>query len=494
MAQSSNRCYCSVPCCSNNKQKQPYLSFHDFPVDVEKRARWVRAIRRDEGKIFQILRGSTFVCSQHFTPEDISTTASGRKRISQGAVPSRFHWNDWGRSSQAHESVYRRTKKSLSAAVQDDSHKIADPEDSSKEKLPAGPMAKDHDYACHSFPGELHGAIQRIKELEFQVLSLEMEIQELTLQKKQPVIFRFCLTDEDFRYYTKFTSKEVFNVFWESVYPSASRLVYWSKAQRTAEEIPSPQRKLPLIDELFMFLCRVAAGLQEKTLSTIFEVSLSTVSRTILTWTSYLYLVLGSLSLWMTREQVQRTMPDKFKQYCPHVRAIIDCTEIRCETASSLTLQSETFSNYKNHTTFKGLIGIAPCGIITFVSRLYTGSISDIEITRKSQILTLLQPGDGVMADKGFQIEKILSEVGATLIIPPLKKSTQLSMEDTQKTQAIARLRILVERAIRRVKEYHIWDGLVPLSMVGSVNQLWVICCLLSNYQGPLDLKGDKPV
>lgn len=97
------------------------------------------------------------------------------------------------------------------------------------------------------------------------------------------------------------------------------------------------------------------------------------------------------------------------------------------------------------------------------------------------------------MADKGFLIKRMLSEVGVALIIPPLKKSTQLSKEDTQKTQAIARLRILVERAIRRVKEYHIWNGLVPLSMVGSVNQLWVICCLMSNYQGPLDIKGDKP-
>ncbi|XP_045072191.1 sodium- and chloride-dependent GABA transporter 3-like [Coregonus clupeaformis] len=58
-------------------------------------------------------------------------------------------------------------------------------------------------------------------------------------------------------------------------------------------------------------------GLQEKTLSTIFEVSLSTVSRIILTWTSYLYQVLGSLPVWMTREQVQATMPDKFKLYCP---------------------------------------------------------------------------------------------------------------------------------------------------------------------------------
>ena len=34
------------------------------------------------------------------------------------------------------------------------------------------------------------------------------------------------------------------------------------------------------------------------------------------------------------------------------------------------------------------------------------------------------------MADKGFLIEKMLSEVGVKLIIPPLKKSTQLSKED----------------------------------------------------------------
>ncbi|CAM4284571.1 unnamed protein product [Leuciscus chuanchicus] len=113
-----------------------------------------------------------------------------------------------------------------------------------------------------------------------------------------------------------------------------------------------------------MFLCRVAAGLQEKTLSSIFEVSLSTVSRIILTWTSYLYQVPGSLPLWMTREQVQATMPDKFKLYCP-------------------------------------------------------------------QILQLLQPEDRVMADKGFQIEKMLSQVGATLIIPPLKTLNQFSTEDT---------------------------------------------------------------
>ncbi len=97
MAQSSCRSYCSVPCCSNNKQKFPYLSFHDFPVDAEIRAQWVSAIKRDEGPSFKILRGSTYVCRQHFSPKDTYTTESGQTRIKKGAVPSRFSWNDWGK-------------------------------------------------------------------------------------------------------------------------------------------------------------------------------------------------------------------------------------------------------------------------------------------------------------------------------------------------------------------------------------------------------------
>ena len=46
---------------------------------------------------------------------------------------------------------------------------------------------------------------------------------------------------------------------------------------------------------------------------------------------------------------------------------------------SSLQLIGELFSSYKNHTTLKGLVGISPEGAITFVSQLYTESISDRE-------------------------------------------------------------------------------------------------------------------
>lgn len=137
----------------------------------------------------------------------------------------------------------------------------------------------------------------------------------------------------------------------------------------------------------------------------------------------------------------------------------------------------------------KGLIGVAPNGLVTFISPLYTGCISDKEITRISGVLPLLEPGDDVMADKGVLIQDLLADVGSKLIIPPFKRSAQFSKEETEQTQAIARLRIIVERVIGRIKSFHIWDSPVPLTLIGSVNQIWLNCCVLANYQGPFCFK-----
>lgn len=330
-------------------------------------------------------------------------------------------------------------------------------------------------------PGAVDAAADRTEVLEWKVMEVEDEAVPVPIQTQPPTLNRFCSTDEEFFFFTHFTSERVFLWFWESVEPSASTFVCWSEAQREALGTPGPERELALVDECFLFLCRIAAGLEEQALASMFSISLSTVKSTILTWTRYLYLLLGSLPAWMTREQVQATTPDRILRCCPEVRVIVGSTQICCEAASSLPPQSET--------TFKGLIGIAPCGAMTFVSKLYAGSISEQELTRKSNLLSLLEPGDGVMAGWGFQIEPMLAEVGATLVAPP-----QLCRDDAERTEAVARLGLLVERAIHRVKEYHIWDGVLPISLRGSINQLWLICCLLSNYQGPFDIKEDQPV
>lgn len=200
-----------------------------------------------------------------------------------------------------------------------------------------------------------------------------------------------------------------------------------------------------------------------------------------------MYLKFAQINIWPSREVITKTMPEVFKDKYPSTRVIIDCTEIKCEMPSSLLLNTELFSSYKNHTTLKGLIGIAPNGAVTFISQLYTGSISDREIVIRSGFLAQeFSEGDSVMADKGFSIQDLLP-LGTSLNIPPfLGQLEQMSAENVIRTQQIASVRIHVERAINRIKNYKIWNGVIPLSLFGLVNQMWSICSFLSNLQDPL--------
>ena len=118
-----------------------------------------------------------------------------------------------------------------------------------------------------------------------------------------------------------------------------------------------------------------------------------------------------------SKDLVQRLLPDEFQNY-PSTRIIIDCTELFIEVPSSLKSQSQTWSDYKHHNTWKALIGISQNGAITFVSKLWSGRVSDKQLTLSSALLPLLEPGDNVMADRGFDIADILP-TDVTLIIPP---------------------------------------------------------------------------
>ena len=162
-------------------------------------------------------------------------------------------------------------------------------------------------------------------------------------------------------------------------------------------------------------------------------------------------------------------------------------TEVRCEMPSSVLLNPELFSSYKNHVTVKGLVGFAPSGAITFISQLYTGSISDRETVIRSGFLSqIFENGDTVMADKGFQIADIFP-LGVKLNIPPfLGANSQMSAEDVVRTQQIAGLRIHVERAVDKINNFLIWKGEIPLSLFSVVNQMWSVCAFLCNTQDPL--------
>ena len=171
-------------------------------------------------------------------------------------------------------------------------------------------------------------------------------------------------------------------------------------------------------EELFLCLVRFRLGLLERDLANRFNVSASQVSRIWVTWLDFLYRRLRSMPIWPSQSYVRETSPPSFKESYPNTRVIIDCTELFIETPSQPRSQSAIFSTYKNHNAGKGLIGIAPRGDLTFVSELYSGNTSDKQLTNDCGILKLLEPGDIVMADRGFEIENDLPP-GVSLNIPP---------------------------------------------------------------------------
>ena len=101
-----------------------------------------------------------------------------------------------------------------------------------------------------------------------------------------------------------------------------------------------------------------------------------------------------------------------------------------------------------HHNTAKFLVACTPNGAVSFVSPVFVGSISDIELTRESGFLTTLQdkPGISIMADRGFTIKDMLKDIGIELNIPPFMEGrSQLPAKEVQEGRRIASVRIHVE-------------------------------------------------
>ena len=64
------------------------------------------------------------------------------------------------------------------------------------------------------------------------------------------------------------------------------------------------------------------------------------------------------------------------------------------------------------------LIGVTPQSTISFVSESWGGHVSDKAITKRSDILSHLFPGDVVLASRGFNIGDLGSEHHAEAVLP----------------------------------------------------------------------------
>jgi hypothetical protein len=326
----------------------------------------------------------------------------------------------------------------------------------------------------------------------------ELDIKNKKLQNKSNLskeIFIETVTksNESVKQYTGLPGISVLNGLFSILDSNSDKLSYWrGKQTKQCSKKSGPSRKLTKYEEYILTLVRFRLGLLNFFVGDIFGISDTRVSQIFITWINFMYATFSPCVKWPTMTQIQMYMPNSFKQLYPSTRVIIDCTELFIQRPKQCTAQSCTYSTYKSHNTYKALIGISPTGLITYISDLWGGNVSDRYITEHSGFLDLLEAGDEVMADRGFTIRDLLAFRRCKLTIPPFTKKCKwgkgkkLNTADIKKTRQIARLRIHVERAIGRLKEWRLINQTMPLKLKPIANQLLVIAGFFCNLLPPL--------
>ena len=287
---------------------------------------------------------------------------------------------------------------------------------------------------------------------------------------------RVIIEDErKLKYFTGFVDTDMFWIYF--------RLITQNQIFRNRNSI------LSLEDQFLLVLLRLRLGITEQFIAHLFHISTSTVGKYFRAWINMMYKRFKALNIWPSREKIINTMPESVALKWPKLRVIIDCTEVKIPRPKNPIGQQLTFSNYKNYNSAKALVGISPTGAISFISELYGGAISDREIVKKSGLLEKLEPGDMLMADRGFTIEDITKPLGVELNLPDFTRKgqgQQLSPYEVAHSRRIAHVRVHVERAIGRIKEYKILTQINSTHLLPDLNKIFYICCILSNLHNEL--------
>ncbi|CAN8028820.1 unnamed protein product [Ixodes persulcatus] len=164
--------------------------------------------------------------------------------------------------------------------------------------------------------------------------------------------------------------------------------------------------------------------------------------------------------------------------------------------------RSQTYSRYKHHNTLKVLITVSPSGAVTFILGAWGGRVSDKELTLKSGFLNLVNEGDVYLVDRGFRCQEMFAAKGARLlqcmdctVIPAFTKGkNRLSGGEVTLSRKLSRARIHVERAIRRLKVFRIFQMVLPIFFlkkqddgeICTIDKALIVCAALTNLQPPL--------
>ena len=385
--------YCVAHGC-NSQQGRDQVSFFRFPRRNKDRFdAWVRATRWNRRDSSWNPNFRDHLCSKHFVTGKPSTIENN-----PDYVPSIFATGLVRKKSKADIARADRALKRLVKS----SAPLTVPED-------------DEDVDVLDEPNVLEKEPSTSVSLDSDTSKMEVKTRSSSIQT-DPQVYRATLrfTDEK-------TCKEVNGV----PYPLFLQITKISRG------LADSSRALHLSEKVALYLMTLRHALPFTLTAAMFDISPVLASRTFHEVLDQHHAFAKKWVYWISREDVDATMPKTCKLLFPQTRVIVDGSEIRTEKPSDIEAAVHEYSSYKGGFTAKFLIGIAPSGLITFLSDCYGGRATDSNMVVGSGLLKLLQSNDLILADKGFpSVREHALNRGCYLVMPPFKKGDNQFTEE----------------------------------------------------------------
>lgn len=264
--------------------------------------------------------------------------------------------------------------------------------------------------------------------------------------------------------------------------------------------------KLSKFQQLLLTLIRLRLDLRNQDLAYRFGVKVGTVTKIVHRMVNIMSSTLVPTAVfWPSRAELRKNLPAALRSSHPDCAVIIDCFTVPYEEPAARGNQKEderlapgSQGAGLSSNVLKYLIGVAPQGVVTFVSRGVVGNVSDKSLAEGCGFLCKLLPGDVVLASRDLDIGESVAARGAQFKIAAgfhgggeacgSSEGSPLTKEGSSETLMVQRH---VEKVISMVKQrYAMLTGPVEspftaaserTSNLSTFDKIVQVACALNN-------------
>ncbi|KAI7808568.1 uncharacterized protein LOC130555783 [Triplophysa rosa] len=493
---------CVVAGCRNRRTPGTTLSFYRFPRDPERKQRWIAAVNR---KGWMPNEGSR-LCSTHFisgkqvknprSPDYVPSVfisaplspnmkeASAcelydKQEAQVEAANALLFLQGQGRFMEDNVQIYsqeepEKVSSSLSSCNEDkeDNEEMDSDEEISLTRI------SQAEKPVKNVPMKSPDYQSSLEALKKENMELRESVEKMSLNEAS-----FRNDPEKVRFYTGLPNYFVFETVMLLLVPHM-------KGDKNG--------KLSKFQQLLLTLMRLRLDLRNQDLAYRFGITVATVTRTVHRIISIMFTTLVPTAVfWPSRVELRKNLPTALRSTYPDCAVIIDCFRVSLEkedvnqpvvsTAFTMPTQSALVNELKY------VIGVAPQGVVTFVSGGSPGHVSDKNLVESCGLLCKLLPGDVVLAERDFDIGDLVNARKAELKITSTSSQSILDAEACSMAGTyLDRLNVHrhVEQVIKMVKRrYCMLTGPVEspftvidrTSNVSTFDKIVQVACALNN-------------